>query len=71
MTSGHFYLTYTQSLHHLNLDDQIKELTFMGYTNSRAKMKLWDPHINTLKCCSSAKFDGNINNFGNGCLLVY
>ena len=38
----------------------------MGYTNSRATTKWWDPHTNKLKYCSSAKFDEHNNNFGKG-----
>ena len=36
----------------------------MGYTNSRAKMKWWDPHIKKLKYFLSAKFDEHNNKFG-------
>ena len=38
----------------------------MGYTNSRATTKCWDPHINELKYCSYAKFDEHNNKFGRG-----
>ena len=33
----------------------------MGYTNSRAKMKCWDPYNNTIKYYSSEKFDEHNN----------
>ena len=36
----------------------------MGYTNSRATMKLWDPYTKKLKYCSSEKFDEHNNKFG-------
>ena len=36
----------------------------MGYTNSRATMKCWDPHTRKLKYCSSEKFDEHNNKFG-------
>ena len=36
----------------------------MGYTNSRATMKLWDPHTKKLKYFSSKSFDENKNKFG-------
>ena len=38
----------------------------MGYTSSRATMKLWDPHTKKFKYCSSAKFDEQNNKFGKG-----
>ena len=38
----------------------------MGYTNSRATMKLWDPHTKKLKYCSSTKFGEHNNKFGKG-----
>ena len=38
----------------------------MGYTNSRAKMKWWEPHTMKLKYCSSEMFDEHNNKFGKG-----
>ena len=38
----------------------------MGYTNSRATMKWWEPHTKKLKYCSSARFDSYNNKFGKG-----
>ena len=35
----------------------------MGYTNSRAAMKCWDPHTKKLKYCSYTKFDKHYNKF--------
>ena len=43
-----------------------QEGLFMGYTNSRAIIKLWDPHTKRLKYCSSEKFDEHNNKFGKG-----
>ena len=43
----------------------------MGYTNSRAIMKWWDPHTKRLKYCSSAKFDAYNNKCGKGWLPGY
>ena len=38
----------------------------MGYTNSRDTMKLWEPHTNKLKYCSSANFYEHKDKFGKG-----
>ena len=38
----------------------------MGYNNSRAAIKWWDPHTNTLKTISSAEFDEDNNKFRKG-----
>ena len=38
----------------------------MSYTNIRAKIKWWEPHIKKLKYFSSAKFDEHNNKFGKG-----
>ena len=38
----------------------------MGYTNIRATMKWWYPHINKLKYFSSGNFDENNNKLGKG-----
>ena len=38
----------------------------MGYTNSRDKMKQWDPQTKKLKYFSSAKFDEYNNKFFKG-----
>ena len=40
--------------------------SLMGYKNSRATMKWWDPHTNKLKSFSSAKFDEHNNKFCKG-----
>ena len=36
----------------------------MGYTNSRATIKWWNPHTKKLKYFSSVKFDEHNNTFG-------
>ena len=41
-----------------------KEGSFMGYKNTRAKMKWWDPHTKILKYCSSENSDEHNNKFG-------
>ena len=46
------------------LDYRTKELSFMGSTNSRAKMKWWYTHTNKLKYCSSEISDEHNNKFG-------
>ena len=38
----------------------------MGYTNSRATMKWWDPHTKNLKYFPYDKFDEHNNKFGKG-----
>ena len=43
------------------LYDRTQEGSFVGYKNSRATMKCWDPHTKKLKYCSSAKFDEHNN----------
>ena len=43
----------------------------MGYTNSRATMKWWDPHTKKLKYCSYTKFDEHNNKCGKGCSPGY
>ena len=43
-----------------------QEVPLMVYTNSRATMKWWDPHIKKLKYLLSAKSDKNNNKFGKG-----
>ena len=48
------------------LDGRTKEGSFMGYTNSRATMKWWDPRTKKIKHFSSAKFDEHNNKFGKG-----
>ena len=48
------------------LDNRTQEGSLMGYTNSRATMKWWDPHTNKLRYRSSGKFDDHNNKFGKG-----
>ena len=36
----------------------------MGYSSRRATIKCWYPHNNTLKYCSSEKYDEHNNKFG-------
>ena len=43
------------------LDERTQAGSFMGYTNSRSAMKLWEPHTRRLNYCSSAKFDEHKN----------
>ena len=38
----------------------------MDYTNSRATMKLWDPHTKKLIYCPSETFNEPNNKFGKG-----
>ena len=38
----------------------------MGYTNSRAKFKWWDPHTKKLKYFPSDNYDEHNNEFGKG-----
>ena len=38
----------------------------MGFTNSRATIKWWNPHTKKLKYFPSEKFDKNNNKFGKG-----
>ena len=38
----------------------------MGYTNSIATTKWWDPHNKKIKYDSSVKFDEHNNKFGKG-----
>ena len=38
----------------------------MGYTDSIATMKWWDPYTKRLKYCLSEKFDEHNNKFGKG-----
>ena len=40
-----------------------QEGSFMGYTNSRATIKWWDPHTKKLKYCLSEKFDERNSTF--------
>ena len=48
------------------LDNRTQEVSFMGYTNSRSTMKLWNPCTNKLKYCSSENFNEYINKFVKG-----
>ena len=48
-------------------DNITQKLSFMGYTNTRATMKWWDPHTKKLGYCSSAQIDEHNNKLGKGC----
>ena len=48
------------------LDEKTQEVSFMGYTHSRAAIKWWDSHTKKLKYCSSTNFNEHNNKYGKG-----